>query len=684
MKRHWPLLLVYALLFAILRAWFEPGLIAGEDFWSPPFLTLTTIAHSSFWPPSWEPLRDLGQNMQPWWPAFPLWALAGALFRAGVSWPVLERLFWLWPYFVLVVALPYWFLIRRGVTPAASGICAALYAVNTWTIGEIERGHMPALVAYALIPAVVDRFLAILSQRRVDPIWQAALLLAAQTIYEVRYAYLTLLACAVLYVVFVVRDRRRYARADVAARFAGGLAAYALLTLYFWLPLLIAPFSAGVDTSMASFENLSGRMSLLHAVLLFYPYYHHNLTIDAFAVEAVEWPFVVLPMAAVAGWFAGRRRPLALPLAVLWMLALLVLAGPKSLFGFASTFVFAHVPGFKVFRDVTKLYAIATFALTCGIAFGLNRGLAWMRLHKRRLGSAVALAGLIAIALLMRDAFNPLRASNFAVTHLRAQDVALASFVDRTPGTGSVAFFPSDFPGIDPSLRHPIVSFGDMALGEKPFGLGALVAHTDYDTISSLLYGALHAVPLLVVLRGVGVQYVALVDDPERALNTPSDYGTNPRESAREFAGLTWLKPLERFGSDRVYAVRDTEPRRAAFYAAAPSPPFRALNASEIEGMTERGLLVQATAYDPGWRIALLPADAQPTGDPWRDFEAYRRYFVPQSDHVVVATDLNGWTTASHSRALLIFVPSALSELGALLELPALAIVGLAAWFLRR
>ena len=65
-------------------------------------------------------------------------------------------LIWFWPLFLCLVLAPYAFAYRLTRAPWAASVAAAFFAVNTWTISLVQRGHIPSLVGYALIPLVAQ------------------------------------------------------------------------------------------------------------------------------------------------------------------------------------------------------------------------------------------------------------------------------------------------------------------------------------------------------------------------------------------------------------------------------------------------------------------------------------------------------------------------------------------------
>lgn len=605
--RHWPLLLPYALLLAVFHAWFVPGLIAGEDFQTPSFAAFATIAHSGFWPPSFDPLYDFGKNLEPWWPSFPIWALVGTLFRSGVPWTVLERLFWFWPYFALAVAMPYLFFVRRGVAPAAAAGAAALFAVNTWTLALVERGHIPALVSYALMPIVLDRFLTLLDKRDTRTAVVLALLVTLQAVYEPRYAYLTVLVCIAILAVALTRlGRLRRPLGPLAKCIALSAGLAVVLNAYWWLALAFAPVSLPDLTSVAEFLLVSQLIAPAYAFAFFFPEYHHNTFVAPFVVEPIEIPFLIVPLAAVAGYWVARRRRFALVVAAVGLIGLVVLSGPRWPLGFVSLALYRFLPGFSLFRDISKLFSIAGVVMSFGVALALNRALALARRSWHAFAApAVAVAACLVVGVLMRDAFNPLRMSNFATTTLRSRDVALQRFIDTTPGNGVVMLFPTYYPPIEPTLRHPVVSAGNMALAIAPAGFMALLPQAELS-IRSLF----HSKIARGVLANLGTQYVVVVDDPQHVLYAPWLYDITRAQALALLNGVPWLERAGNAGGDPIFRVRGARARRPAFLASCPLAVYgdtRALDVLPAAVLANPSGIVLARQQPQGADLAVFP-----------------------------------------------------------------------------
>jgi hypothetical protein len=559
-RRHWPILLPAGLLGLILHAWFSPGLIVGEDFHAPPIAaSFGTLDHSGIWPPSYD-MSSGGFNLQSWWPSFPLWMIVGLLHGHGVSWEIIERVLWLWPCYILLIVAPYRFFYNRGLSTIAAAVGATVFAVNTWTIALIERGHIPAIVGYALMPLAVDAFLKLLDRLNYRSLLAFAVILTFQSMYEVRYAFLTIVACALVVAIRLCLSPRSYSIKHLATVALVTGATFALMNFYWLAPTIVTPVTVLGGSGLNALGQISGGLSLLNSVALYYPYYHHNLFNDPFKADRVEAQFLLITALAVLGFYWGRRRWYGLALSAIGILAIITGSGPASQFGSAAQFLYAHFLAFAGFRDLTRLMSLVGFASALGVALAINRICAWLRLRRlAACGYVLAIGAVLAIGFICRDAFNPFRLSNFAVTPVSSEDRALQDFIDNAPGSGRVLLFPVAPLTVESSSLHSVYP---GAIGGGTPSFGALVAGNG---------GALdfyHSTLAQNITREIGAQYLVVVDDPSGSMYWNYKIGKN--EAVNFFDTLPWLKRIKTIGGHVVYSIRDSRPYRAAFYADCP------------------------------------------------------------------------------------------------------------------
>lgn len=576
-RRHAPLGIAYVALFVLVHAWFSPGLIAGEDFrygWPDQAMLL----HYFPWPESWDPAFGTGLNMDLWLPMYPLLFLAGGLAHLGLGWPAIERILWLFPLFVLLPFAPYVLAMRLVKSPWAASAGALLFAVNTWTVALTERGHFTSLIAYALLPlALLAAITAFRRNSSRAALWLGIILLV-QIVYDIRYAYLSVIASVVLWIVdSLSHPQRRLSTATFrVALVAAGVLVFG--SLYWLIPTLLSPVALppGYD-SLSEFIAASGRLSLLDAFAIFDPLYHHIASNDPFAFAPVEWPFVVIGFLTGFGMLVGSRRPLGRAIALVWLLSLVFLSGPSSLFGSLNRWLFVHVPGMSMFRDTTKLYALVCTTGSIGIAFFVSSipelHSRMGRISKRVVCACASLLFLTFYLYAIRDAYNPLRLSNFSTVRLGAGDQKLARYIDDTAQDGRIVYFPDIPPGYRFGADHPSIAGGQLAMTYWPGGLASI---NESPTSALSFYTSPLAKPLLCEL---GVRYIVAVTDPTSTYYEPFAYPIQRGDTLRVFGSRPWLQEVD-YGEThlplaqqpQLYALRGCPQRSARIAFTAPYP----------------------------------------------------------------------------------------------------------------
>jgi hypothetical protein len=190
LRRHWPIVLPAILALAVFHAWVTPGLILGSDW----VRRVPDELNAFFpWPPAWNGAQQLGETNEVYLFEFPLFSLMGLFSRLHVSWSVIERVFFFWPYLVLGVAGPYALAIRLTRSSFASAVAASICVVNTWVIMATERGAIPSLIAAALIPLFLLMTLNFIERPTRRRGLAIGLVLTLLLIYDLRYVYISVI-----------------------------------------------------------------------------------------------------------------------------------------------------------------------------------------------------------------------------------------------------------------------------------------------------------------------------------------------------------------------------------------------------------------------------------------------------------------------------------------------------------
>ncbi len=556
------------------------------------------------WPHLWADV-NFGLPESFWANTTPLWAAVSPLESIGAPYAVIERLLWLWPYMIGAPLSGYYLCYRFTRHSAASAGGALLFALNTFSIGLIERGHIPALDAFVVVGLIVPRSIDF-SKR---PSWRRALALAAlmslQALYEIRYAYESVL----ILTLFCLLSLPRLARDGELPRLlrSGATCALAMLAfnLHFVLPTIVASPAVASLGSLDSFRAISHFGSLFSSLSLYYPFYHWAIGSDAFVDTPVDLPFVAVAGIAWIGLLVHRKRRTARLFVALSLVGIVLASETNGPFAAVNEALFQHFPGFSLFRDFTKFYALIVPGYAVGIAYAIVITIGYARLRFPRASAlrvAIPTFCIVGYSFVMRDAVNPLRHSNFAeAAKISQTGEATEAYVRGKLGDARVLMFPGDTRA---QRRTELLSAADAtaaATNALPSGLAFLnPASNATDALFSLFASPL-APALLSELR---VRFVVVPDDPE--LYYAFD-GRPARWASVDFLRQrSWLHEVARFGENVVFET-DRQPVERAFFAPFPVEIIGA--AATAEGLVG----------SPLWNdhSALLVAEQMPKAASW-------------------------------------------------------------------
>lgn len=547
-----------------VHAWLQPGVIAGSDFHAPALSTMDELQRFFPWPSAWDPTTFLGHSLQIWMPYFPVWSLASLLTRLGCSWPLVERILWLFPILVLFVFASYCCFLSLTGIPAAAAAGSTVFALNTWTIGLIQRGHIPSLVAYGFFPVVL---LGLVRYLREPSRFRAVLLAIALWLpvaYDIRYAVLALwMTAPVLIAVLIHRLRSGQSKRGIAldALFFG--MTYFGANAYWVVPsILAAPTLPQQYVSADAFASLSSFESWTTAIAAYYPFYHHMAGTNGFKADLPSPGFFAVTLCFIAGIVLNWGRRLSRWCLAIWLAAVVFESGAGGVFGAINGALFQVVPTLSMFRDVSKILALCTFMSAIGIALFVS---STQYLSSRRL--PVPLLVLLITALgytaTMHDAYSPYRFSNFSVSKPSADEVALRNYLSLRP-PGRVLYMPAtdEFePGTD---AHPAATISATMTFGIPNGVGAV--SPDEESLFGLLRSPLASA----LLCQLGVRYVVATYDDRGLLYTPWEANYQYHEGLAFLRARPYLHEVHGVSRDVPFEVLGC--KSAPFAYSAPLP----------------------------------------------------------------------------------------------------------------
>lgn len=282
----------------------------------------------------------------------------------------------------------------------AIGAATLLYTVNPFVYERMASGQVYVVMGYSLLP--------ILLSLACRPLWSlvatAALggfIFALDIALSVHYLFIAGLMFVVLVSSHLCLRQPRVVRAA-----AGTAACAATLSLYWLIPAmnaLRAQPSPVKRVDLSVFQTVGhGLWGLILNVAGLYGFWRPGppLVINHLS----GWPFLLLAILAVVGlglhelWTRGGAagQALALSLVTLAVVGALLAMGVRGPTGSIYTWLFAHVPGFKVMRESEKFSSL--LALGYASCFGAGAE-ALVRQLSRNVSKTLCVCCIVAVPL---------------------------------------------------------------------------------------------------------------------------------------------------------------------------------------------------------------------------------------------------------------------------------------------
>jgi hypothetical protein len=245
-----------------------------------------------------------------------------------------------------------------------------------------------------------------------------------------------------------------------------------------------------------------------------------------------------------------------------------LLCGPSWPVDKINIWIFTHVPGMLLFRDVTKWMSLLIISYATIIALGIARGLAFIRLKRtsralRLWAPLVTVAIAACYAFMMNDAYNVTHYRVFYTYHMHPDVVALEQYLQSRPGHARSLIFPRDIEPMRTVASHPYVEGLQIENSSGPDGLRHL--NLEWDS----LYGLFSSPMAPELLREMNIKYVVVPYDYDKVIYQGAISNWTFYDALQFIQSRRWLAFDRKIGRNYVFRIRGTMSAKA-FIAPAP------------------------------------------------------------------------------------------------------------------
>lgn len=369
MRSKIPYILLIILLSLVYWQWFLPGPKVANDF---PLVSADSLKSLMDFPMTWTERGGDGLGI---YSIFSLWSypaslIMGALANLGLSFSLLERLFFIFP-FLILGSLGIWkFLGFYKFSVKAKFISSVFYLANTYIILLIDGGQLLIVLAYAFFPL---SFLAI--EKAIGQTWHKKILASLGVVLlgflDIRFVFVLLLLSLLrfLYGFFLPNGKER----KFWIKQWGSLGVISITIFIgfnaFWL-ISYSSFPLNQDTfSKLTQITSSAEANIGHSMLVISPHWYKNIFGQ---ISKLRPEFIFIPILAFLAPLIKKRKFTVGFWLMVAVVAIFLSKGLAQPFPDVYSFLYSKVPGFSLFRDSTKFFFLLALSFTFLIAVSID------------------------------------------------------------------------------------------------------------------------------------------------------------------------------------------------------------------------------------------------------------------------------------------------------------------------
>ena len=331
------------------------------------------LKNISWLPRIWNPEYGFGiSTLLRMWFDYPYLLFIKLLSSIGLSWWQIDKLVWLLLFGMMIVSV-----IKLShvlsFSKISSVVACIIYCTNTYVLLLFGGGQIGVALAYGLSPFVLGRFIEsyIGNGRKISMYIQNGLWLSLLVAFDLRIAYLTVLAC-ILYT--LIHNWR-----DIYKKIEGFIVPLGITVCIhaFWI-LPAAIFGGDRSINLSGEYTGPGMLKFLsfadfsHTLTLLHPNWPENLFGKVYFLQP---EFLVIPFLAFVSLVCIRQtknKKYILYFALLSLIGAFFAKGVNPPGGGLFQWLFLYIPGFMMFRDPTKFYLFIALGFATLIPYSLE------------------------------------------------------------------------------------------------------------------------------------------------------------------------------------------------------------------------------------------------------------------------------------------------------------------------
>lgn len=298
-----------------------------------------------------------------------VWAL---ITSAGFSYDVATKVTFFIPIALLGFLSPFFLSRKLTGSRLIAFVVALFYGTTTYFLLK-QSAHLPIALVYSLLPLLFLFFLKALEENVFFRWMQFTLLFWLMSVYEVRIVYVISFVLLLYLLMFHIFELKRYARNIFISSVT-----FLLLSTFWLLPTVFSGLASDVGATANRGLFGGGLFSIEQAFTLFDSSWTGGYPDMNFRPQPIPIYFWIVPLFIFFTFVFllileknGHLKKKIIFFSVVSLVGIFLTKQSGQPFEFMYGWLYAHFPGFNLFREASKFYILTAFGYMGLLGYGL-------------------------------------------------------------------------------------------------------------------------------------------------------------------------------------------------------------------------------------------------------------------------------------------------------------------------